>query len=103
VLRSDGEEKHSHGGQVVRFSGGPDEVTVGGTTAVLPGRRVYCERNIQLDSKWCSCYNSTRNGEFISVAFPTAGSYTIEVSNGTYRGSMMVTGRGRIARQRKYD
>jgi hypothetical protein len=33
----------------------------------------------------------TRNGEFISITFTTPGPYTIEVSNGTYQGSLLVT------------
>jgi hypothetical protein len=33
----------------------------------------------------------TRGGEFVTIDFPVAGSYTITVTNGTYEGRLVVT------------
>ncbi len=34
---------------------------------------------------------SDRNGEYVSIAFPAAGTYTLTVTNGKYTGTSVVT------------
>jgi hypothetical protein len=89
----DGEENMSwRPGSTLKIIG-PDAVELKPGTAGTANYRVE-GFTIKENYTWTvngTTVTPTRNGEFISVSFPTPGDYTIEVNNGTYRGSMMVT------------
>lgn len=75
-----------------------DSLIIQGNTAVEAGAtgELYYVEGFTIDKEynWTvngSAVTPSREGEFITVDFPTAGTYNITVTEGTYEGELTVT------------